>query len=348
LSGKAGVPGSRPLIISAPEPRSIDVLFSSTAKAELYARYRVREVEPGGLGALPPDELAQARYVLGQPPMDTQLLHRMKSLRAIFNVEGNFLANLDYETLFARTIHVLTTSSVFARPVAEMGLGLALCLARGIIDADLDFRNNSEVYGAAGNTSARLLGGSDIGIVGFGDLGRALNQLLAGFGARIRVYDPWLPPSALRQYQVTPASLEEVLGQSDFIFVVASATDDNQGFLAAPEFARMRKGAALIVLSRAAVVDFDALVEAVKSGHIVAASDVFPDEPLAADHPARALKGFICSAHRAGALDIAFTQMGDMVLDDMALMDRGLPPQRCKRAERETVSRMRSRAVEKS
>ena len=51
------------------------------------------------------------------------------------------------------------------------------------------------------------------------------------------------------------------------------------------------------------------------------------------------------SAHRAGALDSAFKKMGDMVLEDMALMDRGLPPMRCKRAERETVSRMRSKPV---
>ncbi len=60
------------------------------------------------------------------------------------------------------------------------------------------------------------------------------------------------------------------------------------------------------------------------------------------------LKGFLRSAHRAGALDSAFKQMGEMVLEDMDLMDRGLPPMRCKRAERETVSRMRSKPVERN
>ena len=84
---------------------------------------------------------------------------------------------------------------------------------------------------------------------------------------------------------------------------------------------------------------------AVESGHILAASDVFPEEPLAKDHPVRRLPHFLRSAHRAGALDIAFKRMGDMVLEDMALMDRGLPPIRGKRAERETVRRMRSRPV---
>jgi phosphoglycerate dehydrogenase-like enzyme len=129
------------------------------------------------------------------------------------------------------------------------------------------------------------------------------------------------------------------------IFVAAAVTGENRGFLGAEAFARMRPGAAFILLSRADVVDFEALMATVAAGRIVAASDVFPDEPLPADHPVRRLPGFLRSAHRAGALDVAFKRMGDMVLEDMALIDRGLPPRRCKRAERETVGRMRSRPV---
>jgi phosphoglycerate dehydrogenase-like enzyme len=87
---------------------------------------------------------------------------------------------------------------------------------------------------------------------------------------------------------------------------------------------------------------------AVRSGHIRAASDVFPEEPLPADHPVRKLEGFVLSAHRAGALNVAFKQMGRMVLDDMALMMRGLPPMTCRRAERETVRRMRSKPVSRN
>lgn len=136
-----------------------------------------------------------------------------------------------------------------------------------------------------------------------------------------------------------------MLSISDFVFVVAAVTSENEGFLAAEAFAKMRPGAAFILLSRAGVVDFDALIAAVESGRIVAASDVFPEEPLPLDHPVRRLPGFLRSAHRAGALDQAFKKMGEMVLEDMDLMDRNLPPMRCKRAERETVARMRSRPV---
>lgn len=335
----------QPLVISAPEPRTLDLIFTPAAEAALRKAYRLVEADPENIAGLGDDVLSEARYIIGQPPLSAEMLARMPKLRCILNVESNLINNMPYDILFERGIHVVTTGQVFAEPVAELGLAMALSLARGIIDADVAFREGRELWGGEGNQSARLLSGSEIGIVGFGDLGRALNRVLSGFRARIRVFDPWLPPSMLREAGVEPASLSEVLAMSDFVFVVASVTSENKGFLGAEAFATMRKGAAFILLSRADVVDFEALMAAVASGHIVAASDVYPHEPLPPGHPVRTLPGFLRSAHRAGALDSAFKKMGEMVLEDMALMDRGLPPMRCKRAERETVSRMRSKPV---
>jgi phosphoglycerate dehydrogenase-like enzyme len=339
---------AKPLVISAPEPRTLDLIFTPPALERLRAKYRIVETTAPALDSLPDSELGQARYIIGQPPIPPALLERLKSLRCVFNVESNLIDNMPYETLFSRGIHVVTTGLVFAEPVAELGLAMALNLARGIVDADLAFRRGEELWGGDGNAKARLLSGAEVGIIGFGDLGKALNRLLSGFRTRTRVFDPWLPPSMLLDQGVTPATLDEVLSSSDFVFVVASVTSENQGFLGAEAFARMRRNAVFILLSRAGVVDFPALMEAVRSGHILAASDVFPEEPPARDHPVRSLPGFLRSAHRAGALDIAFKRMGDMVLEDMDLLDRGLPPMRCKRAERETVSRMRSRPVDRN
>ena len=231
---------------------------------------------------------------------------------------------MDYAQCFQRGIHVLSTGKVFAQPVAEIGLGLALALERNIVGADRDFRAGRELWGGDGNTQARLLSGGEIGFIGFGDLGRALNKLLVPFRAKVRAYDPWLPPSALKDAGVEPASLDAVLTGSDVIFVVAGVTTENGGFLGATEFAQMRQGTSFILLSRAGVVDFDALMAAVSSGHIRAASDVYPEEPLPLDHPVRKLDNFILSAHRAGALDVAFKDMGRMVLEDLHLMSRGL------------------------
>lgn len=339
---------AKPLIIAAPEPRTIDLLFQPDRKAELFDRYEIVEVPEHEVNELDAEMLGRARYILGQPPLNLETLERMESLRCIFNVESNLLNNMPYDYLFRTGVHVVTTGAVFAQPVAEMGLAMALNLARDVIDADVAFRQGEELWGGDGNTNARLLTGSKIGIIGFGDLGRALADVLSGFRADIAVYDPWLPASMLEEAGVRSASLDEVLETCETVFVVAAVTSENKGFLDANAFASMRRGAAFILLSRADVVDFDDLMAAVASGHIVVASDVFPQEPLAADHPVRSLKGFIRSAHRAGALDIAFKRMGDMVLDDMDLLDRGLPPMRCKRAERETVSRMRSAPVTKN
>jgi phosphoglycerate dehydrogenase-like enzyme len=339
---------SRPIVISVPEPRSLGLIFTVDDEAKLRREYSVVEGLGASVAKVLEENIDEASFIIGQPPLPKELLQKAKKLKAIFNVETNFLDNMDYDHCFAHGIHVLTTGRVFAAPVAEIGLGMALSLERNICGADRAFRSGKELWGGDGNNDARLISGGNVGFIGFGDLGRALHRLLAGFRATIRVFDPWLPVGMLEDLGVEPVTLDDVLTKSDVIFVVASVTSDNGGFLGADEFARMRRGTSFVLLSRAGVVDFDALMNSVKSGHIHAASDVFPEEPLSADHPVRKLEGFVLSAHRAGALNIAFKQMGKMVLDDMDLMTRGLPPVACRRAERETVNRMRSKPVSRN
>lgn len=335
----------RPLVISTPFPRTLPLIFAPDLLRQLFDRYDVVETTDEGLPQLPEETLREARYIIGQPPLSSELLARLASLRCIFNVESNLLPNMPYEEAFARGIHVVTTGAVFAEPVAEIGLGFALSLARDIHGADAAFRRGEERWGGEGNQGARLLTGSTIGILGMGTLGQAVARVLQGFRPRLLAHDPWQAPSITRALGAEPVDLETLLAQSETLFCTAAVTSENQGFLGAEAFARMRPGAAFVLLSRAGVVDFDALMEAVRSGHITAASDVFPEEPLPPGHPVRSLPGFLLSAHRAGALDLAFRRMGEMVMEDIALLDRGLPPQVCKRAERETVARFRSKPV---
>lgn len=335
----------RPVVISAPAPRDLDLIFTAAALAELRQHYEIHEVDSEKLDELPVGVLAEARYIIGQPPISTKLLDRLSSLRCVFNVEGNLIDNMPYDRLFERGVHVVTTLSVFAQPVAEIGLCFALNMLRDVVEADTAFRDGREDWGLAGNQDARLLFGADVGIVGYGEIGRALHRLLVAFQVNLSVFDPWLPASTIRDAGAEPVDFDNVFSQNDVVFVAAAVTTKNQGFIDAETFGKMRPGASFILLSRADVVDFDALISAVKLGHIRAASDVFPQEPMPHDHPVRQLPGFLKSAHRAGALNSAFKKMGDLVLEDMALLDRGLPPMRCKRAERETVSLMRSRPV---
>jgi phosphoglycerate dehydrogenase-like enzyme len=187
-----------------------------------------------------------------------------------------------------------------------------------------------------------------VGIVGLGGLGRALLNLLAPYRCTVRVSDPWLPVRTIVQSGCIPTDLDELLTKSRVVFVTAAATTENQGFLSARHFALMPQGGLFLLLSRASVVDFPAMLAAAASGHLHVATDVFPEEPLAADHPARTTPNVLLSPHRAGSLREALTEMGTLVLADVKQILRGLPPSACLRAERETVARMRSKPVKKT
>jgi len=136
-----------------------------------------------------------------------------------------------------------------------------------------------------------------------------------------------------------------VLSTSKVIFVFASVTSENQHFIGAREFAMMQKDTAFLLMSRAAVVDFPAMLDAVRSGHIRAATDVFPGEPVATDDPVRQVEGLILSAHRTGGPVVALYAIGRMAVADAELIMRGLPPQLCRRADPAIASRLRSKPV---
>jgi phosphoglycerate dehydrogenase-like enzyme len=337
------------VILVDPLPRTLDMICDPPTRARLEALGPLVVHEDGPM----PDEIVErhlpdAVAILGQTAMPAGRLDRAPHLRAIVNVEGNFLPNVDYEAAAARGVHVLNASPAFAVPVAEMALGMAIDLARGISAADRAMRAGSEVYGLDSNADAFLLSWSPVGIVGFGDLGRELRRLLAPFHCRVTVYDPWLPELAVRAAGAEPAALEDLLATSKLIFVFASVTSENEGFLGRAQLERITPGAVLLLMSRAGVVDFDALTDLVGAGRFSAATDVFPEEPLAADHPARTLDGMLLSPHRAGGMREAFLQIGRLAIADLELIVQGLPPQLCKRAERETAGRLRSRPVDRS
>lgn len=113
----------RPIIQSAPVPRTLDLIFSSEAERLLRARYKVVETDAAGLPALPDEVLARARYIIGQPAIDETLLARLGALRCVFNVEGNLMINMPYPKLFERGIHVVTNMEVFASSTGSMWAG---------------------------------------------------------------------------------------------------------------------------------------------------------------------------------------------------------------------------------
>ena len=336
----------KPKVLLDPHPRTLELLFAPRDLRRLKSLVRPTVWEGSRMPAdmvekILPDALA----VIGQTDLPRERLERAKQLKAIVNVEGNFQPNIDYEFCFERGIHVLGAGVAFGKAVAEMALGMALALARGIPDADRHFRTGKEVYGRFSNRESFLLSGSDVGFIGFGNLGRALIPLLTPFRCRVRVYDPWLADGWLAEYGVIPSSLDDVLSASRILFVLAGATAENRAMIGKRELDRMRRGACLVLASRASLVDFDALTAKLRQGTIRAALDVFPQEPFPKTHPLRRLDNVILSAHRAGSLPSSYRLMGEMLVDDLGQILRGLPPLRLQRAERETVARMRSTPV---
>lgn len=335
-----------PLVLLDPYPRTKGEIFTDKLLEELHSRFTVIERNETDVESFYQRYLPSASFIIGQPPLRADDLDKAANLLAIINVEGNFTQNIDYQACFSNNVHVLSISPVFAQPVAELALGLALSLARSIPAADADFKAGTEKYGLASNLNAKLLSNCQLGFIGFGDLGRAILRVFSGLSPQVRIYDPWICPEMLARESLRSTSFEEVLSCSELICVVASPTSENKHFIGAREFEKMRPGTMVILLSRADVVDIDALMNACANGHIAAATDVFPEEPLAVDHPLRTTPNLILSAHRAGALQSALHEIGERVVADLMLLSRGLPPQNCKRAEIELVGMMQSKPVE--
>ena len=134
---------AKPLIAIDPQPRDLAEIFDDALRRRLENLGELAVHE--GPGRMPAEQfealLPEMALLIGQSDMPKDRLDRAPKLRAIINVETNFLQNVDYETCFQRGVHVLTPSSAFARPVAEMTLGLLIDLCRGITTADRAMRS---------------------------------------------------------------------------------------------------------------------------------------------------------------------------------------------------------------
>jgi phosphoglycerate dehydrogenase-like enzyme len=341
---------AKPLIVIDPQPRSLDEIFEPNIWARLKDLGELAIHD--GPGRMPAERfesyLPDMALLIGQSDMPKSRLDRAPKLRAIINVETNFLQNVDYGACFERGVHVLAPGSAFAKPVAEMALGMAIDLCRGVTTADRAMRKAEEKWLLDGAEGCFSLYGARIGLIGFGDLARAFTPLVAPFGCPIKAYDPWVSEHFMAGFGVASASLEEVLKTSQIIIVFASVTSENQGFLGKREFEMIAPGSVFLLMSRAGVVDFPEFLRQVESGRFRAATDVFPQEPAPHDEPARKVEGLLLSPHRAGAMTDALYEIGRQTAADAGLILRGLPPLSCRRAQRETVALSRSKPIERS
>ena len=339
---------NKPIILTDPFPRSLNLIFSKKNLSILKKKFHLIAApeNKNKKNIFYNNNIEKAVFVIGQPDLPKSLLKKAKNLKAIFNVESNFMDNMDYDYCFKNDIHVLATSPVFAQPVAEMALGLTLSIARSIHIAHNDFIRGTEKYGGEISSNNFLLKNKNFGIIGFGDLANSLLPLIKPFAKNILAYDPWVPSFMLKKKNVSPVTLKDLLKNSDIIYILASITTFNVSMINASKLKLLKPGAVIILMSRAAIINFKDLYKFLSKKKNFAAIDVFPVEPVPKNDPFRQLDNVIFSPHRAGALDIAFKEMGEIVLQDIHLIMKNLPPRLCKRAEKETVKYLRSKPVD--
>ena len=327
-------------VIVDPSRRRMDEIFSPQDKARLYD---LVDVVWGEDERMPPEDflraLPNASAIVCAGWRYGDVLDQAPKLKAIMDVSGGFPLQLDYEECYRRRIRVLSAAPGFARQVAEFSLGLAIDAARQISYGDRLMRRGEERYLWHGNADTFLLYDQPVGVIGYGSLARALHPLLVPFGVSISVYDPWLGDGYLTRQGVRPVTLEELMATSKFIFVMAVPSGENRAMISRELLELVQQDAVFVLASRAHVVDFAALTDMVLAGRFKLATDVFPTEPLPADHPIRTAEGAVLSAHRAGSVAQGMVELGEMVVDDLEAIVRGLPPRRLQMAEPELSMR---------
>lgn len=230
----------------------------------------------------------------------------------------------------ARGVLVANAPGTNAQSVAEYVFGAMIALARGLRRIEADLRDPAAGWPAARAhaDSGRELAGATLGIVGFGHVGRALARIgAAGFGMRVLAANRSPIAPVASDVPVEQVDLDPLLARSDWVVLAVALTGDTRGLIDRRRLAQMKAGACLVNVARGAVLDEAALLEALRDGRLGGAVlDVHAVQPLAPDHPLRALENVVLTPHIAGISEPAMRKMGLAVVDAVAAVLAGRRP----------------------
>jgi glyoxylate reductase len=226
--------------------------------------------------------------------------------------------NIDVSAATACGIPVGNTPGVLTDATADFAFTLLMAAARRIGEAiDYVRQGRWKTWGLT-----LLLGqsvyGATLGIVGLGRIGRALARRARGFDMTVLYHDTTRQPEAEAELGVEYRTLEDLLGESDFVSLHISLTEETEGLINARKLALMKPTAILINTSRGPVVDPEALYQALKGGQIAyAALDVTDPEPLPPDHKLLTLPNLIVAPHIASATVTSRNLMADRAVRNL-------------------------------
>ncbi|MFF5569457.1 D-2-hydroxyacid dehydrogenase family protein [Streptomyces luteogriseus] len=226
-------------------------------------------------------------------PFPGSLIARLPRLKLIV-ASGMRNSVIDYAAAEAHGVTVCGTASSSTPPV-ELTWALLLGLARGIVEESRALRSG----GPWQSTVGADLHGRRLGLLGLGKIGGRVARVGLAFGMRVSAWSQNLTRERADEVGVERVgSKEELLADSDFVSVHLALGDRTRGLLGPAELALLKPSACLINTSRAAIVDQDALLDALRAGRIAGAGvDVFDVEPLPADHPMRTAPRLLATPH---------------------------------------------------
>jgi D-3-phosphoglycerate dehydrogenase len=244
--------------------------------------------------------VADADAVLTQfSPVNAQVIAAMKHVRVIVRY-GIGVDNVDLEAAKEYGIPVCNVPDYCIDEVADHTVAFILAATRQVIPNCLGVRGAR--WGlAVPLAQMKSLRDLTVGVVGFGRIGRAVVRRLLPFGGGIHVFDPAVSLKEIASAGASAAaSLDELLPRSDILTLHCPSTSQTRRMLNASRFTKMKRGSILVNLARGDLVDTDALVAALYSGHLAAAAlDVCDPEPIPPDHPLLCMPNVIVAAHVA-------------------------------------------------
>jgi D-3-phosphoglycerate dehydrogenase len=226
---------------------------------------------------------------------------------------------IDLEAAERHGIYVAITSGANATVVAEHAILLMLAAMRNLSLANRQMRaggwSSSEL-----RPRSRQLRGKTVGILGLGNIGRAVARRLQGFDVRILYNDIKGEFEIAKELHAEFVSYRELLEQSDVLTVHIPASKANWHWVNAEGLARMKPDAVVVNTARGEVIDQVALTEALRAGRLLAAGlDVFDGEPLQPDAPIRQLDNVLLTPHAAGSVLDHVAPMAEHVLRNIQL-----------------------------
>jgi D-3-phosphoglycerate dehydrogenase len=285
---------------------------------------RVEWHQQGGLDGARLGSLAAEAdgWIAGVETIDREIIEQTSRLKVIARY-GVGVDNVDLSAAQERGIVVTNTPGANAGAVAELVLGLMLSVARGIPQADRAVR-----AGRWEPSRGLALEGKVVGLLGLGAIGRAVARRVTALGCEVLAYDPApLAAAAARELGVDLTSQTEVVGGADLLSLHLPLLPETRGMVDAGFLAAMKPGAILINAARGELVDEEALVRALRDGHLAgAALDALAVEPPAPGFELGSLDNVILTPHLGAHTDLAVREMGRRAVENCLAVLRGQSP----------------------